>query len=104
MAVAYVSATTCALVTALGFKSFMATVCYIIEIYVIIESCLVHLFAISSETARSTVVKFCMPTCAVMGWVCTGPYVNRGHRWEENQHFIQVFECKQTCRKQFRTF
>jgi len=32
MAVAYVSATTCALVTALGFKSFMSTVCFIVVV------------------------------------------------------------------------
>jgi len=34
-------------------------------IYIIIENWLTHLFAISSETARGTVAKFCMQTHAV---------------------------------------
>jgi len=37
MAVAYVSATTCALVTALGFKNFVATVCSAVEIICILH-------------------------------------------------------------------
>jgi len=32
-----------------------------------------------------------------------GSFVDRSYRCEENQHCIQVFERKQTCRKQFRT-
>jgi len=41
-----------------------------------------------------------------MSSVCrttVGSFVDRSHRCEENQHFIQVFECKQTCRKQTRS-
>jgi len=36
-------------------------------------------------------------------WTFAGSYVDRGHRWEENQRFLQVFERKQTCREQFWT-
>ena len=46
--------------------------------------------------------KFCMPTCAVPS-VCNtwdGSHVDRGHYWEENEHFIELTEGKQntTCR------
>jgi len=37
------------------------------DIYITIESCQKPLLPISSETARGTAAKFCMPTHAVMG-------------------------------------
>jgi len=44
--------------------------------------------------------------CRCMLTVCrtrARSFVDRGHRWEENQHFIQVFERKQTRHKQTRS-
>jgi len=55
------------------------------------ESCLNRLFAISSETARRTAAKFCTQTRAVCVTHGLGlKYVDRGHRWEENEMFVEL--------------
>jgi len=71
-------------------------------VYIIIESCLTRLLAISSEMAWCTAAKFGCRHVLSMCRTTTGSYVDRSNHCEENQHFIQVFERKQTCHKQLR--